>query len=79
MTMNTATIGGSASRRVLPGALAGLAVRAGRALERWGEARAIARPTRDELAQLDTLRREARRAIAENEEAVRRSSFQPLT
>ncbi len=77
--MNTATIGGSASRRVLPAGLASLAIRVGRALERWGAARAAARPTRDELAQLTALRREAGRAIAQNEEAVRRSSFQPLT
>jgi hypothetical protein len=79
MTMNTATIGGSASRRVMPAGLAVLAIRAGRALERWGAARTAARPTRDELAQLNALRREARRAVAENEQAIRRSSFQPLT
>ena len=77
--MNTATIGGSASRRVMSAALAVLAIRAGRALERWGAARTSARPTRDELAQLTALRREARRALADNEETTRRSSFQPLT
>lgn len=77
--MNTATIGGTTSRRLLPAGLASLAIRAGRALERWGAARAAARPTRDDLAQLDALRRQARRALAENEETVRRSSFQPLT
>lgn len=77
--MNTATIGGSASRRLLPAGLASLAIRAGRALERWGAARAAARPTRDELAQLTALRREARNAVAENEATVRSSSFQPLS
>ena len=74
----TATIGGSVSRRLLPAGFASLAIRAGRALERWGASRAAARPTQDELAQFHALRREARRAVADNESTMQRGTFTSL-
>jgi hypothetical protein len=76
--MNTPTVGGSASHPVGATGLAGLAVRAGRALERWGSRLASARPTRDELARAIDLRREAQRAVAANEAILQRSDLQPL-
>lgn len=50
-------------RDVRLGGIAGLAVRAGRALERWGR-KAGQPPTREQLQQRIELEREAREAVA---------------
>ncbi|AWB95174.1 hypothetical protein DCE93_05485 [Agromyces badenianii] len=76
--MNTATLGGSTSRPAFPTGVAGLAVRAGLALERWGSRRAAARPTRDEILRTAAVRREAQQAVADYEATMRRTDLLPL-
>jgi hypothetical protein len=65
MNMTTGTI----TTYDTTGGIAGLAIRAGHALEDWGR-RAATPPTRDELARKLAIEREARSAIADRARAT---------
>lgn len=63
MTANLVAHDFSYGRDTRIGGIPGLAVRAGRALERWGR-RSAEPPTREQLQQRIDIEREAREAIA---------------